>query len=76
MAERALSITPHHKAYSRFRRLKNALWFIREMSKRGSTEFEGTKSLHVGKTYGLEQSLIKRLKAKFRNELSFPEGGK
>lgn len=74
MAERELRITPAHIAYSRLRRVRHAVWFIREMSKRA--EFEGTKSLHVGRTYGLEPSLIKRLKAKYRNELSFPEGGK
>lgn len=64
------------RAYPRGRRVRHAFWFIREMSRRGSREFEATKSAHVGPTYGLEPSLIKRIKARFRNELSFSSEGK
>ena len=67
---------PHAKAYSRGRRVRNAFWFVREMSKLGSEKFERTKSAMIARTYNLETDLVKRIKARFRNELSFSEGGK
>lgn len=76
MADRELRITPHHKAYSRLRRVKDAFRFINTMAARGCAQLERTKARFVAQTYGVETNLIKRMKAKRRNELSFPEGGK
>lgn len=72
-AERA---TEPHEAYPRSKRVRHAIWFLREMSRRGSIAFEGTKSALIARTYRLEVQLVKRIKAKFRNELSFQESGK
>jgi hypothetical protein len=60
--------------YSRFRRLRRAYWFIKTMASEGSAALENTKSKHVAVTYGLDQQTIKKMKAKFRNELSFGDG--
>ncbi len=63
------------RAYPRGKRIRHAYWFLREMLKRGPGPFEQTKSARVAETYNLETQLIKRIKARFRNELSFaPEG--
>jgi hypothetical protein len=62
------------QAYSRSRRVRHAFWFIRRQAKEGSQSLERTQSKHVGRTYGIEPSLIKRIKAKYRCELSFGEG--
>jgi hypothetical protein len=35
-----------------------------------------TQSRHVAATYGIEAELVKRFKARFRNELSFSGEGK
>lgn len=63
---------PPEKAYPPFRRLKNALWFIKTMKERG--QLEVPISRHVGPTYGLSPEVIKRIKRRHRNELSFSEG--
>ena len=62
--------------YTTFRRLRRAYWFIKTMAAEGSASLERTQSKHVAKTYGLDQALIKRIKARFRNELSFGSDGK
>jgi len=64
------------KAYPRGKRVRHAYWFIREMSRRWPHMFERTVSRHVAETYGLEPNLIKKIKARFRNELSFIGEGK
>ena len=58
-------------AYPRFRRVIHAFGFVKAMAALGPDSLEQTKSRHVGQTYGLEPELIKRIKARFRNELSF-----
>jgi hypothetical protein len=63
-------------AYSRGRRVRDAFRFIRDRSREGSASLEGTKAKFVAQTYGIETNLVKRIKARFRNELSFNEGGK
>lgn len=63
-------------AYPRGRRVRDAFRFIRDRAREGSFQLERTKARFVAQTYGLETNLIKRMKAKFRNELSFSEGGK
>ena len=69
--------TPPDTAYSRLRRVKDAYKFIRACAAKGSAALERTKSRHVSSTYGLNDvELVKRMKARFRNELSFGEGGK
>lgn len=65
---------PPHIAYPFMRRVRNALWFIRTMAERGSDALERTQSKRVAETYGLTTAIIKRIKAKYRNELSFSEG--
>jgi hypothetical protein len=62
-------------AYPRGKRIRHAFWFLREMSKMGDA-FERTISRHIANTYGIETELVKRIKARFRNELSFGECGK
>jgi hypothetical protein len=62
--------------YGPLRRMKTAYRFIRSMADRGPEYLERTQSRHVGPTYGLPPSLIKQMKAKFRNELSFGGEGK
>lgn len=75
------NITPSERplapreAYSRGRRIRHAFWFIRRQAGEGSHWLETTKAAHVANTYGLDAALIRRIKARFRNELSFsPEG--
>lgn len=63
---------PPEKAYPPFRRLKDAMKFIRHMRDIGKLEVP--KSRFVGPTYGLNPEIIKRIKARHRNELSFSEG--
>lgn len=65
---------PHATAYCRRRRIRTALRFIRAMARRGSEALERTKARHVGPTYGIEPETVKRMKAKYRNELSFGDG--
>lgn len=64
----------HGQAYPRLRRVIHAFRFIRDMALQGS--LETTKARHVGRTYGVETDLVKRIKARFRNELSFGGDGK
>lgn len=63
-------------AYPRGKRVRDAFRFIRDRARTGSAELERTKARFVAQTYGLETNLIKKIKARFRNELSFSEGGK
>lgn len=56
--------TPPQLGYSRLARVKDAFRFIRSMA----------VSRHVANTYGIETELVKRMKARFRNELSFGDG--
>lgn len=67
---------PPFIAYPRGKRVRHAFWFIRRQAGEGSHALEQTKAARVADTYGLETNLIKRIKARFRNELSFQEGGK
>jgi hypothetical protein len=62
--------------YSDLRRLRRAYWFIKTMAAEGSASLERTQSKHVAQTYGLDQATVKRIKARFRNELSFGGEGK
>lgn len=59
---------------TRLARVKYAFRFIRGQSRKGSDALERTKARFVGQTYGVEPELVKRIKARFRNELSFGEG--
>jgi hypothetical protein len=63
-------------AYPRSRRVRDAMKFIRNMAAQGPIAFEATQSRHVGPTFGLEPSLIRRMKARLRCELSFGGEGK
>lgn len=72
----AQPIRPPSEAYPRFRRVRDAFKFIRNQSRKGPESLERTKAARVAETYGLETSLIKRIKARFRNELSFVGEGK
>ena len=58
------------------RSAKYVFKFFRTMVAEGPQAFEATKSVHVGRTYGLDTDTVKRIKARFRNELSFPGGDK
>lgn len=60
--------------YTRTRRIRDALKFIRFMARERPALFERTKAARVGQTYGLDTDLVKRMKAKYRCELSFGEG--
>jgi hypothetical protein len=62
--------------YTRTRRVKDAFRFLRHMASQGPEAFERTQSRHIGPTYGIEVDLVKRIKARFRNELSFQGEGK
>jgi hypothetical protein len=64
---------PRH-FYTPLMRAKHAFWFIRKMADESSASLEATQSKHIGPTYGLKPDLIKRIKARFRNELSFRGG--
>lgn len=59
--------------YTRLRRVIHAFRFIRNRARVGSAAMERTKSRFVANTYGIETELVKRIKARFRNELSFGE---
>lgn len=59
---------------SRLRRVIYAFRFIRGQARKGSVALERTKAHFVGITYGVEADLVKRIKSRFRNELSFGEG--
>jgi hypothetical protein len=65
---------PGPLAYPRGKRVRHAFWFLREMAKRGPDRFERTIARRIAETYRPETALIKRMKARFRNELSFGEG--
>jgi hypothetical protein len=62
--------------YSRLKRAKYVFRFFRTMAALGPQAFEATKSAHVGRTYGMPTETVKRIKARFRNELSIggPDG--
>lgn len=63
--------------YSRLRRVIYAYRFIRNQARHGSAALESTISRRVSDTYGLNDTeLVKRMKARFRNELSFVGGDK
>lgn len=70
MAEREHPVLPHSIAYSRARRVRHAFRFIRDRARESSAAMEATKAAQVARTYGLETQLVKRMKARFRNELS------
>lgn len=77
MADRELPCIPHAQAYPFRRRVRDAHKFIRKMARdRGAHALERTQSRFVAITYGVPANLIKKMKAKFRNELSFSDGGK
>jgi hypothetical protein len=61
---------------TRLQRIKYAYRFIRFMAKERPHLFERTISRCVASTYGVETELVKRIKARFRNELSFAGEGK
>jgi hypothetical protein len=61
---------------TRLQRVKYAYSFIRFMAKNRPHLFERTVSRFVAQTYGLETELVKRMKARFRCELSFAGDGK
>lgn len=61
-------------AYPRWKRVRDCYRFIRDRAREGSAALEATKARFVGPTYGIEPELVKRIKQKFRNELSFGEG--
>jgi hypothetical protein len=63
-------------AYPRRRRVRDAIRHLRRMSGLGSQAFENTKSKEIARSYRIEVRLVRKIKAKFRNELSFNEGGK
>lgn len=76
MAAREIPVIPPHIAYGRGKRVRYAYRFIRNMARQGSYALERTQSRFVGVTYGVEESLVKRMKKRFRNELSFSAEGK
>jgi hypothetical protein len=54
----------------------HAFRFIKSMAAIGAFELERTQSKHVAATYGIETAVVKAMKARFRNELSFSGDGK
>jgi hypothetical protein len=74
MNGRELPIRPHEQAYPRWRRVRDAYRFIIAMAE--TQKFEATKSRFVARTYGIEESLVKRMKARHRKEISFSGEGK
>lgn len=74
MAERQITVIAPELAYPRGRRVRHAFWFIRRQARISGEAMERTKARFVAMTYGVEESLVKRIKARFRNELSFSEG--
>lgn len=75
MAETARLID-HRAFYTRLRRVKDAFRFIRSRALVSPEAMERTKAARVAQTYGIETELVKRMKARFRNELSFIGEGK
>lgn len=69
-----MTAIPHAQAYSRFRRVKDAYRHIRNQARISGEAMERTKAAFVANTYGVETALVKRIKARFRNELSFGDG--
>lgn len=65
-------VVPPTVAYPRGRRVRDAYRFIIAMA--ATQKFEDTKSRFVAMTYGIEEKLVKRMKAKHRKEISFGEG--
>ena len=61
---------------TRLRRVIYAFRFIRNQARLSPAAMERTKSRFVANTYGIETELVKRIKARFRNELSFNVEGK
>jgi hypothetical protein len=61
---------------TRLRRVIYAFRFIRNQARISAATMEATKSRFVALTYGIETDLVKRMKARFRNELSIPGEGK
>lgn len=61
---------------TRLRRVIYAFRFIRNQARVSPDAMERTKSRFVANTYGVEVELVKRMKARFRNELSFGGEGK
>lgn len=61
-------------AYSPMKRAKLVFKFFKTMIALGPQAFEATKSSHIGKTYGLPETTVRKIKARFRNELSFGDG--
>lgn len=61
---------------TRLYRVKRVFWFFSELVKDGPIVFERSKSAHIAKTFQLETELVKRIKARFRCELSFGGDGK
>lgn len=74
MTSRAHPTTPPSVAYSRLRRVKDAYRFIQRRAAISPAALERTQSKHVAATFGVEVELVKKIKARFRNELSFGEG--
>ena len=74
MAQREIPVRAPEAAYTRARRVKDAFRFIRDRFRVGPSAGEKTVSREVAKTFGIEESLVKRMKARFRNELSFSGG--
>ena len=73
---RELPIISPAEAYPRGRRVRNAMRFIKHMALKGPLQFELTKARHVAATYGLDEQLIKKMKAKYRNEFCTGSNGK
>ena len=61
---------------TRLRRVIYAFRFIRDRARVSPAAMERTQSRFVANTYGIETALVKRIKARFRNELSFSGEGK
>ena len=61
---------------TRLQRVKYAFRFIRDRARVSAAAMEKTQSRFVAATYGVEIELVKRIKARFRNELSFQGEGK
>ena len=59
---------------TRFSGIRYAYRHIRTMAREYQHNFEKTKSARIAETYGVETELVKRIKARFRCELSFGEG--
>lgn len=65
------------RAYPFRRRVRDAHRFIRTTARdHGAAALERTQARFVAQTYGVALTLVRKMKAKFRNELSFSDGGK